>query len=129
MGFVSVLFRVVLCVLCLTRCVGSVVIVVDVSSKRSLAVFAVAQGSVAALGLVSWSLSLPLASKGSEGVSVRLTLTRRNNTRCFYDSKALGFLHQKLVACVRLGRQAAGAVAKCGQHTEQCEVKQVQGLS
>ena len=121
MGFVSVLFRVVLCVLCLTRCVGSVVIVVDVSSKRSLAVFAVAQGSVAALGLVSWSLSLPLASnsKGSEGVSV--SLTRRINTRCFHDSKALGFLHQKLlVPCVRLGRrQAAGAVAKSGQHTEQ----------
>ena len=108
-----------LCVLCLTRCVGSVVIVVDVSSKRSLAVFAVAQGSVAALGLVSLSLPLASNSKGSEGVSV--SLTRRINTRCFHDSKALGFLHQKLlVPCVRLGRrQAAGAVAKSGQHTEQ----------
>ena len=123
MGFVSVLFRVVLCVLCLTRCVGSVVIVVDVSSKRSLAVFAVAQGSVAALGLVSLSLPLASNSKGSEGVSV--SLTRRINTRCFHDSKALGFLHQKLlVPCVRLGRrQAAGAVAKSGQHTEQSKCK------
>ena len=83
---------------------------------------------MAALGLVSLSLPLASNSKGSEGVSV--SLTRRINTRCFHDSKALGFLHQKLlVPCVRLGRQAAGAVAKCGQHTEQCEVKQVQGLS